>query len=54
MAAYTDLSDLSRLSIRQLVKSYHYADQFTSDWDREFWRTECVQVKLEIMRRIAR
>ena len=52
-APYTLLCDLRYLSVRQLVKSYHYASQFVSDYDAEFWLSQRAQVVIEIRRRIS-
>lgn len=56
-APYTVLCDFRGLSIRQLVKSYHYAGQFTeisTNWrgDAEFWQAQQSQVRAEILRRL--
>jgi len=58
LAPYTDLCDFRGLSLRQLVKSYHYAGQFTTvvnnAWlDNEFWQAQQAQVHAEIRRRIS-
>lgn len=58
-APYSDLCDFRGLSIRQLVKSYNYAGQFTevsTNWrgDAEFWQAQQMQVAVEIRRRISR
>lgn len=57
-APYSDLCDLRPLSLRQLVKSSHYAGQFTDAstnriGDAEFWRAQQAQVHVEIRRRLA-
>lgn len=56
-APYTDLCDLRHLSLRQLVKSFHYAGQFTevsTNWrgDADFWLAQQSQVAVEIRRRL--
>lgn len=58
-APYSVLCDFLGLSIRQLVKSYNYAGQFTevsTNWrgDAEFWQAQQMQVAVEIRRRISR
>lgn len=58
-APYTDLCDFRGLTLKQLVKSFHYAGQFTdvsTNWrgDADFWFAQQSQVAVEIRRRMTR
>lgn len=50
-APFSWLCDFDGLSLRQLVKSYHYAAQWFTESDA--YAGQCAQIRIEISRRLA-
>lgn len=50
-APFSWLCNFDGLSLRQLVKSYHYAAQWLGEKDT--YTIQCAQLRIEICRRIA-